>query len=95
MSMLAGNVDTVFTSPLIEEFTLIVASWVIGARWREIRRFVLEFSNIFCNSTVSKLQKMYRKIDATMSVNSSIETGLPFPHGRASLASSQPFAAQR
>ena len=31
MSMLAGNVDTVFTSPLIEEFTLIVASWVIGA----------------------------------------------------------------
>ena len=43
MSMLAGNVDTVFTSPLIEEFTLIVASWVIGARWREIRRFVLEF----------------------------------------------------
>ena len=27
----------------IEEFTLIVASWVIGARWREIRIFVLEF----------------------------------------------------
>ena len=32
MSMLAGNVDTVFTSPLIEEFTLIVASWVIGGK---------------------------------------------------------------
>ena len=27
----------------IEEFTLTVASWVIWARWREIRRFVLEF----------------------------------------------------
>jgi len=24
----------------IEEFTLIVASWVIRARWREIQRFV-------------------------------------------------------
>ena len=27
----------------IEEFTLIVASWVIRAWWRKIRRFVLEF----------------------------------------------------
>ena len=27
----------------IEESTLKVASWVIRARWREIRRFVLEF----------------------------------------------------
>ena len=27
----------------IEEFKLIVASWVIRTRWREIRRFVLEF----------------------------------------------------
>jgi len=27
----------------IEEFSLIVASWVIRARWREIQRFVLEF----------------------------------------------------
>ena len=27
----------------IEKFTLTVASWVIWARWREIRRFVLEF----------------------------------------------------
>ena len=27
----------------IEEFMLIVASWVIRARWQEIRRFVLEF----------------------------------------------------
>jgi len=34
MSMFAGNVDAVFKSPLmlIKEFTLIVASWVIGAR---------------------------------------------------------------
>ena len=28
---------------LIEEFTLIAASWVIMARWWEIQRFVLEF----------------------------------------------------
>ena len=28
---------------VIEEFTLIVASWVIRARWLEIQRFVLEF----------------------------------------------------
>ena len=28
---------------IIEEFTLIVASWVIRARWLEIQRFVLEF----------------------------------------------------
>ena len=27
----------------IEEFTLIVASWVIRAKWREIRRFLFEF----------------------------------------------------
>ena len=27
----------------IEEFTLMVASWVIKARWREIQRFLLEF----------------------------------------------------
>ena len=27
----------------MEEFTLIVASWVIRAIWREIQRFVLEF----------------------------------------------------
>ena len=27
----------------MEEFTLIVASWVIRARWREIGRVVLEF----------------------------------------------------
>ena len=27
----------------IEEFTLIVAVWVIRARWREFRRLVLEF----------------------------------------------------
>ena len=93
----------------VEEFTLVVASWVIRTRWREIRRFVLEFiaryfflnsytwcflfkkSNlrvqrnntlnldckevrdlflenldfpvIFCNSTVSKLKKMYWKIE--------------------------------
>ena len=31
-----------YNSP-IEEFTLIVASWVIRARWRGIRRFVLEY----------------------------------------------------
>lgn len=54
MSMLPGNVDTVFTSPLIEEFTLIVAPWVIGARWPEIRRFALEFkaSLFFLNSYI-------------------------------------------
>ena len=27
----------------VNSFTLIVASWVIRARWREIRRFALEF----------------------------------------------------
>ena len=27
----------------IEEFTLIVASWVIRARWRKIQRFVKKF----------------------------------------------------
>ena len=27
----------------IDGFTLLVASWVIRARWREIQRFVLEF----------------------------------------------------
>ena len=27
----------------IEEFMLVVASWVIRARWQEIGRFVLEF----------------------------------------------------
>ena len=54
MSMLPDNVDTVFTSPLIEEFTLIVTSWVIGSRWREIRRFLLEFkaSLFFLNSYI-------------------------------------------
>ena len=38
----------------IEEFTLIVASWVIRARWREMRRFVLEFkaSLFFLNSYI-------------------------------------------
>ena len=38
----------------IEEFTLIVASWVIGARWREIRRFVLDFKAryFFLNSYI-------------------------------------------
>ena len=60
----------------IEEFTLIDSSRVIRARWREIRRFDLYynskpansswihiFSYAFCNSTVSKLQKMYGKIE--------------------------------
>ena len=38
----------------IEEFTLIVASWVIRARWREIQRFVLKFkaSYFFLNSYI-------------------------------------------
>ena len=37
-----------------EEFTLIVASWIIRARWREIRRFVLEFKAryFFLNSHI-------------------------------------------
>ena len=40
--------------PPIEEFTLIVAAWVIRARWREIRRFVSEFkaSCFFLNSCI-------------------------------------------
>ena len=39
---------------LSEEFTLIIASWVRRARWREIRRFVLEFkaSYFFLNSYI-------------------------------------------
>ena len=38
----------------IEEFTFIVASWVIGARWWEIRKFVLEFKAryFFLNSYI-------------------------------------------
>ena len=38
----------------IEEFTLMVASWLIKARWREIQWFVLEFkaSLFFLNSYV-------------------------------------------
>ena len=38
----------------IEEFTFIVASWVIRAKWREIRRLVLEFkaSYFFLNSYI-------------------------------------------
>ena len=36
-----ASVSTIMTGT--EEFTLIVASWVIKARWREIQRFVLEF----------------------------------------------------
>ena len=33
--------ELTFWSDNVEEFTLIVASWVIRARWWEIRRFVL------------------------------------------------------
>ena len=38
----------------MEEFTFIVASWGIRARWRKIRRFVLEFkaSYFFLNSYI-------------------------------------------
>ena len=42
------------TQACIEEFTLIVASWKIRTRWREIRRFVSEFkaSQFFLSSYI-------------------------------------------
>ena len=50
-----GNTEPYFpVLLLVEEFTLTVASWVIRERWREIRRFALEFkaSYFFLNSYV-------------------------------------------
>ena len=39
-----------FVLKQIKEFTLIVASWVIRARWREIRRFVLGVSTLLAEA---------------------------------------------
>ena len=39
----ASGHDSGKLQKIIEEFTLVVASWVIRARWQEIRRFILEF----------------------------------------------------
>ena len=41
----ASGHDSGKLQKIIEEFTLVVASWVIRARWQEIRRFIIRIQS--------------------------------------------------
>jgi len=46
MRFVAGYVSMMVFIIDIDRFTLLVATWVIRARWREIQRFVWDFKAI-------------------------------------------------